>query len=263
MEILALLGRIAEAQSVSEVWELATGHYRAIGFARANYGFTRFRSLRSFGDPDDAVFLTTADEAYAQVYFRNGFYARTPAFRWAQNNQGATTWSWVREAYLAGRLSAEEAQTVEQNAAMGIVAGITISFPETSARSKGALGLIADPGFDHLAVERIFAEERPALLAVAHMMHLKLTQLPVATRRRALTARQREALEWIADGKTTQDVAILMGVSVAMVEKHLRLAREALSVDTTAQAVAKASLMNLIFQRLPAPEPPPLTIAAR
>jgi len=33
-----------------------------------------------------------------------------------------------------------------------------------------------------------------------------------------------------------------------MVEKHLRLARESLSVDTTAQAVAKAALLNLIFQ---------------
>jgi LuxR family transcriptional regulator len=32
-----------------------------------------------------------------------------------------------------------------------------------------------------------------------------------------------------------------------MVEKHLRLARDALSVETTAQAVAKASFMNHIF----------------
>ena len=48
------------------------------------------------------------------------------------------------------------------------------------------------------------------------------------SRRRALSPRQRESLEWVADGKTTQDVALLMGVSAAMVEKHLRLAREAL-----------------------------------
>lgn len=52
----------------------------------------------------------------------------------------------------------------------------------------------------------------------------------------------------MADGKTTQDVALLMGVSPAMVEKHLRLAREALAVETTAQAVAKAALLNMIFQ---------------
>jgi len=77
-----------------------------------------------------------------------------------------------------------------------------------------------------------------------------------------LTARQREALEWVADGKTSQDVALLMGVSAAMVEKHLRLARETLSVDTTAQAVAKAALMNLIFQRNPL-DANPVPVAAR
>ena len=248
-DILSLLTNIAESTEADRVWTLAAGQFKAFGFARVNYGFTRFRSLRSIGDPDDAMFLTTSDADYAKGYFRNGFYARTPAFRWAQNNEGACTWTWVREAMAAGRLSAEEAETVRVNATMGIIAGISISFPETSARAKGAMGLIADPGLDHVMVDQIFADRRDEILAVAHMMHLKLIQLPVSSRRRTLTARQRESLEWVADGKTTQDVALLMGVSAAMVEKHLRLAREALSVDTTASAVAKAALMNLIFQR--------------
>ena len=92
---------------------------------------------------------------------------------------------------------------------------------------------------------------------------LTIVHLPQLSRHRALSPRQREALEWVADGKTTQDVALLMAVSVAMVEKHLRLARESLSVDTTAQAVAKASLMNLIFQRFPTDLGVSATIAAR
>ena len=100
--------------------------------------------------------------------------------------------------------------------------------------------MIADPGLDHVAVDALFARHRAELLALAHMMHLKLIQLPYASRRRTLTARQREALEWVADGKTTLDVALLMGVSAAMVEKHLRLAREA---DEQAQRLlAKAEL---------------------
>ena len=248
-EILSLLTQIAESTEAGRVWSLAADQFKDLGFSRVNYGFTRFRSFRSIGDPDDAMFLTTAGPDYAKGYFRNGFYARTPAFRWAQNNEGACTWTWVREAMAAGRLSTEEADTVRANAAMGIVAGISISFPETSARAKGAMGLIADPGLDYLAVDQIFAARRDEILALAHMLHLKLIQLPFASRRRTLTTRQRESLEWVADGKTTQDVALLMGVSAAMVEKHLRLARDALSVDTTAQAVAKAALMNLIFQR--------------
>ncbi len=254
-EILSLLTRIAEGRTKREVWDLAAAHFRGLGFARINYGFTRFRALRNVGDPDDAVFLTTTDASYAEFYFRNGFFAKTPAFRWTLANEGACTWTWVREAFLAGLLSPDEAETVRQNLAMGIVAGITISFPESSTRAKGAMGLIADPGLDPPAVDRIFAAKRDEILSVAHMMHLRLLQLPFSTHRRALTQRQREALEWVADGKTTQDVALLMGVSPAMVEKHLRLARDALSVDTTAQAVAKAALMNLIFNTLASEAP--------
>jgi DNA-binding CsgD family transcriptional regulator len=247
-DVFARLAQLAEGKSAGEVWDQAADYFAGLGFARCNYGFTRFHGERSVGDPDDALFLTTCDASYAQFYFRNGFFARTPAFRWAQNNTGACTWTWVRKAFQEGRLSAEEADTVRQNAAMGIVAGISVSFPETSSRARGALGLIADPGITAEDVDALFCKKRDEIMAVANMMHLRIIQLPFASRRRPLTERQREALEWVADGKTSQDVAMLMNVSAAMVEKHLRLARESLSVDTTTQAVAKAALMNLIFQ---------------
>ncbi len=260
-DLLSLMTRIAEAGSTSAVWDLACSQYRAWGFSRANYGFTRFKSDRSIGNPDDALFLTTSDAAYVQRYFRNNFFARTPVFRWAERHSGSCTWSWVKAAYEAGTLPPDEAETVLQNASSGVVAGISVSFPTASMRSKGALGLIADPGFDSDAVDQFYAEHRIALEALAHMMHLKLIQLPYSARRRGLTGRQREALEWVADGKTSQDVALLMGVSSAMVEKHLRLAREALDVGTTAHAVAKAAMMNQIFH--PSTSPSPATMAGR
>jgi hypothetical protein len=48
-----------------------------------------------------------------------------------------------------------------------------------------------------------------------------------------------------------------------MVEKHLKLARETLCVETTSQAVAKATLMNLIFLSAEGSSVNPLGIAAR
>jgi DNA-binding CsgD family transcriptional regulator len=249
--LLTLLNRIAAASTIDAAWGHATDYFASLGFARANYGFTRFRHLKTIGDPDDALFLSTCDADYVKRYFVGGFYAKTPVFRWAERSSGICTWTWVKEAFEAGRLSSEEAEAVRQNAVMGVTAGISVSFPEMSSRSKGALGLIADPGMSNGDVDAIFAAKGDEILAVANMMHLTIVHLPQLSRHRALSPRQREALEWVADGKTTQDVALLMGVSAAMVEKHLRLAREALSVETTAQAVAKGALLNMIFQRMP------------
>jgi DNA-binding CsgD family transcriptional regulator len=254
-DVMDLLGRIARAQRIEDAWRPVAEFFTPLGFSRLNYGLTRFRSENSIGDPEDALFLSTSEAEYSQLYVRDGFFKRTPVYRWLMKNTGITTWRWVHDDFEAGLLPPEEAEAVRVNARFGIFAGVAISFPETQ-RTKGALGLTANPGMDHDDVDDILAAHRPAIEAVAHMMHLRIITLPANYVRRSLTPRQREVLEWVADGKTTQDVAILMSISAAMVEKHLRLAREALNVETTAQAVAKGTLLNLIFTR-DVPEMPP------
>ena len=96
---LALLNRIAASSSIDDAWERGTAWFAALGFKRANYGFTRFKHLKTIGDPEDALFLTTCDADYVKRYFQGGFYAKTPVFRWAEHNSGICTWSWVKEAF--------------------------------------------------------------------------------------------------------------------------------------------------------------------
>jgi LuxR family transcriptional regulator len=128
-----------------------------------------------------------------------------------------------------------------------VTAGYSISFRDASIRNKGAIGLTARRGMTQDEVEQIWSEHGRNITVMNNVAHLKLIQLPYSTPARHLTRRQREALEWVRDGKTTQDTAAIMGLTPATVEKHLRLAREALDVETTAQAVQKASFQNQIF----------------
>lgn len=251
-DALNLIVALSKVPSADSAWRLGTAYFAGLGFARVNYGFTRFRHDRSVGDPDDALFLSTCDADYVKRYFRGKFFARTPVYHWTERHVGACTWAWVRTAAAEGRLTPDELASVHENQKIGVTAGITISFPATSARSKGALGLIADPHLTDHDVEAIWARHGTEIDGVAQVLHLKLIQFPIASRTRPLTRRQREVLQWVADGKTSQDVAMILAISAAMVEKHLRLAREVLSVDTTTQAVAKATLLNLIFNDLPA-----------
>jgi len=130
---------------------------------------------------------------------------------------------------------------------MKVTAGYTISFKSVSARSKGAISLAARAGTTQDEADAIWAEHGDDILLMNNVAHLKILSLPYRPPNRSLTKRQREALEWVGDGKTTQDIALLMGLTVATVEKHLRLAREALSVETTAQAVLKAALHHQMF----------------
>ena len=110
-----------------------------------------------------------------------------------------------------------------------------------------AIALTARAGMGQDEVDAIWAEHGDDILLLNNIAHLRILSLPYTSPTRSLTARQREVLGWVGDGKTVQDIALLLNLTPATVEKHLRLARDALSVETTAQAVLKASFQNQIF----------------
>lgn len=61
-----------------------------------------------------------------------------------------------------------------------------------------------------------------------------------------LTARQKDCLRWVREGKTAWEIGSILGVSARTVEEHLALACRRLGVRTRIQAVAEAALRGLI-----------------
>ena len=93
-------------------------------------------------------------------------------------------------------------------------------------------------------VDFIWNSHRQDLEAIWNTFDLKARSLPFPSNEGRLTAKQREILRWVASGKTGQEISIILGVTTSTVEKHLKAARNALDVLTTAQAVAKLSFLN-------------------
>jgi LuxR family transcriptional regulator len=114
--------------------------------------------------------------------------------------------------------------------------------------ANAGIGLAARRGLTQDDADAIWAEHGEIIQIINHVAHLCILQLPATGQRRLLTPRQAEVLELVADGKTMQDIALILDRNVATVEKHLRGARDALGVETTAQAVRKASILNQIFR---------------
>ena len=245
--ILDDLQTIVSARSIEEVWSVLPPRMAGYGFRRILYGFTRFRTANSFGDPHDLLVLSNHCSEYIDSFMKGGLYFDAPMVQWAAENVGACSWSWLAAQDRAGKLSTPQKRVMELNRKFGITAGYSISFIETTSRSKGAVGLVADEGISQDEVDAIWADKGQEIEVLCNVAHLKLVSLPYNPGGRALTPRQREALEWVGNGKTSTEIATIMGLTPATVEKHLRLAREALDVETTAQAVLKASVQNQIF----------------
>ena len=246
LPLVSHLEALTNAQSVQELWDLHVKKMAEFGFERLIYGFTRYRTSTSLGDPTDMVILSSQSPEYMATFVGEGLYFHAPMVRWALENNGACSWRWMEEMARRDGFTPSELRVVDFNRKMGVTAGYTISFRSVSARTKGAIALTARLGMTQDAVEQVWARYGTEIIVMNNVLHLKLHTLPYSGQR-SLTKRQREVLEWVGDGKTTQDIAVLLGLTAATVEKHLRLAREALDVETTAQAVLKAAFYNQMF----------------
>ncbi|MGX0876856.1 LuxR family transcriptional regulator [Roseovarius sp. MBR-154] len=243
----ATINRVLNATTIEELWDLHTRKMAEYGFDRLIYGCTRFRTRTSLGDPDDFVVLSNHPPGYIESFVGDGLYFHAPMVRWSMENDGACSWALVEERVMAGDITEDERAVLDFNHAHGVTAGYSISFKSLRPRMKAAMALTARHGVSQSEVDALWQTCGEVILAYNNLAHLCIQALPYEPPKRALTGRQREVLGWVGDGKTVQDIAMLMGLTPATVEKHLRLARKALSVETTAQAVLKAAFQNQMF----------------
>lgn len=87
-----------------------------------------------------------------------------------------------------------------------------------------------------------------ALLRILHK--LKAKSRAVRTDR-TLTTRELEVLTWVSDGKTSAEIADILGVARSTVRNQIQSTLVKLRVNTRSQAVAKAIKKGLVINRQP------------
>lgn len=106
----------------------------------------------------------------------------------------------------------------------------------------------------HKIPEPIGAEHRFGLEFLVPHLHGALVRIVHTLRRdrriirdpRALTGREREVLGWVCEGKTSTEIAIILGRSVSTVRNQINSILVKLRVNTQAQAAAKAIRKGLV-----------------
>ena len=234
--------------SVEELWAHHTEVMASYGFDRLFYAFNAFRGAGLYDNPEDALLLTNMPTDYIDAYVDGGMFRDGVMMRWAIQNTGSASWERVYAEMADQPLTVGERALRALHERHGILAGYTISFPMAIKNANAGIGMAVRRDMTQADADAVWAEHGAEIEILNHVAHLCILQLPATGQRRLLTPRQAEVLELVADGKTMQDIALILGRNVATVEKHLRGARDALGVETTAQAVRKASILNQIFR---------------
>ena len=87
---------------------------------------------------------------------------------------------------------------------------------------------------------------QPALIQIGNRLHRRVISEVFGEDRPHLTARELECLRWVARGKDTGEIAIILGISPHTARFYLKSARFKLDCVTSAQAVSKAVKLGLL-----------------
>lgn len=168
-----------------------------------------------------------------------------------RNLRGLENDGWVRWILENdGDISAAELQAQWHSASLeiagrhGLGAVHILSLRERVLHSAGAVLLNPHAGADDEVLAQRWRQSGRDLRILSWIMHMRVATMPRKQFMTTLTPRQREVLGWRSAGKTVDEIAIILGITPATVEKHLRLARESLGVETTPQAVLKAHVTH-------------------
>ena len=181
------------------------------------------------------VLASTMPEEWARRYVSRGYALHDPTVRRLCTSATPFEWSAVQpDTQAAGRVMDEAGE-------FGIRAGLTIPF----------VTLDGEPGGISFSGERIEIEPADriavnliATYAVGQLLLMNSRPHPGEPVR--LSPRERETLQWAAEGKTDSEIGVVMGITAAGVDYHLRSVRAKLDTVNKAHTVAQALRAGLI-----------------
>ena len=245
--MLQAIATILAARSVESVWQLYATRLAEWGFPYAAYHGVRLLRATNEQVADDSLFLSSYAPRLLHDLLAQNLFDSVPMYRWMTHHKGSESWDWLQARRLAGRLSDGELRAMELFTRYGHVSGYAISLADSVHRVRAGVIMSGAVGQRQDQLDEHWRAHQPQIEALTGLVHLRLASLPYAPPDEVLTARQREVLECISIGRTTQEIAELLDVTPSTVEKHLRLARKALGARTTAQAVLLATSRRQMF----------------
>jgi DNA-binding CsgD family transcriptional regulator len=89
---------------------------------------------------------------------------------------------------------------------------------------------------------------QPTLIQIANRVHRRVIDEVLGDDRPHLTTRELECLRWVARGKDTSEIAIILNISPHTARYYLKSARYKLDSVTSAQAVSKAVKLGILIE---------------
>ena len=240
MEILEFVEYSNRTKSPSDLFALLLSAAEKEGFDRVAYGALNYREPLHLPDnPAPAVAMNFPDDWRAH-YFERKYEEIDPVVALTPSIAQPFLWSWLQQRFdlqIKQRLIFDEAR------AAGLDNGISVPL-------HGAWGRVAVVSFASSATDSEPEAKIVRLSALASQFHVAFTHMSRGTRSPEmpvqLSRRERDCLIWIAQGKSSWDIGMILNISGNTVNYHVKNAMRKLGTTSRTVAVVKAIRLNLI-----------------
>ena len=231
---LAFVERLNNANSLAE--SVAALEKAVAGFGLEHFTFLDLPDARrSYAD---FVFCRRVPAGWLEVYSAAQYNTISPALRLVRRTGRPFVWA---DAPCDAEREPRIAEYFRHMSDFGLDKGLVIPVPRASGRIGIAWFSGPAPEFNVHTIPRL---QLTALLAFEHIRQFQAP--PYEQCRRALTAREREVLTWVAAGKTAWEIGEILHIAKRTVDEHVQTVCRKLDAGTRAHAVAIAVRDRLI-----------------
>jgi len=236
-QALQALEKLRRATSAQEVASCVGEVLPGLGLS--GYALTRLDALDGSRPTARSVLLDGWPKDWSKAYRAGGHLATDPILAFAERRVDPFTWRDVRDAADGSGPSAFFADAAKFGLAEGL------AFPVRRLSAAPAVAVFG--GSDACDVP----EAKAFLQVVAVNAHAKLTgavvhAVPDTPERGVLTRRERECLQWCAEGKTSWEISQILSISQHTADWYLASAGRKLAAANRLHAVAEALRRGLI-----------------
>lgn len=229
-QVLDGLAEVRDAHAALEQIGIAARH---LGFEHCAYGirlpfpFSRF----------NVQMLSTYEQGWRQRYLEAGYLEIDPTVLHGTRSLQPVVWS--------DKLFRKAPQMWEEARSFGLRVG----WAQSVFDADGRIGMLSLARSSEPLTAAEMRAHDPLLKWLVHTAHCALAPFLGRSPLCAvapLTLRQLQVMRWTGDGKTSAEIATILGISISTVNFHVRNVISGLGVNNKNAAVAKAARLGLL-----------------
>ncbi|SQI40232.1 Transcriptional activator protein lasR [Leminorella richardii] len=127
--------------------------------------------------------------------------------------------------------------------------GINYGMSQAQKDAQGRIGMLSFASANNNLDDKSLIVHAPSLIWLSQIAHARLSEYLIPQEGTEadfqLTKREKDILRWTAEGKTSNEIAIVMSISDRTVNFHINNIIKKLSVSNKTAAAVKALVLNL------------------